>query len=254
MKIVTIPCSFDNYSYLIICPDTGKCAVVDPTEAYPVMAAIEKNNASLTTILCTHHHHDHTGDIKELLREFPELEVVCHISDKQRIREANTYVDDGDRVKVGTLAGRVIYTPGHTTGSVCYHFAGHLFSGDTLFGAGCGRLFEGSPEQMFVSLNSGIAALADDTRIYFGHEYTRKNLAFALTVEPENDQARKRLRDLEGNEDSSTPTTLALEKQTNPFLRTDSPEIQDFAEKRMGQKLDDPVRIFALLRSLRNDF
>lgn len=237
----------------MICPATGEAAVVDPTEAYPVMAAVEENNVKLTTVLCTHHHQDHIGDIPMLQERLSELEVVCHVSDKNRIAQATGYVDDGDAVRVGELQGRVLATPGHTTGSICYHFNEHLFSGDTLFGAGCGRLFEGTPAQMYSSLNDRIALLPEATRIYFGHEYTSKNLAFAQTVEPGNENIEEYRKRVGDGGVTSTPTTLQLEKLVNPFLRCDSEEIKKTVRER-GGSTDDPREVFAFLRQLRNDF
>ncbi len=253
MKIVPVPCSFDNYSYLIICTQSQEAAVVDPTEAYPVMAEIGRNNVRLTTVLCTHHHQDHIGDIGRLQEQIPSLKVVCHLSDKNRIGAANTHVDDRDNVEVGNLSGKILYTPGHTSGSICYHFQDHLFVGDTLFGAGCGRLFEGTPEQMYHSLRK-IAALPSKTKIYFGHEYTRKNLEFAQLVEPGNKKVRDRLQQLSAGEAISTPTTLELERETNPFLRCDSKEIQSFFEHREKVAPGGAVEVFSLLRQLRNSF
>lgn len=253
MKIVPVPCSFDNYSYLLICTDTHKAAVVDPTEAYPVMAEIERNNVQLTTVLCTHHHNDHIGGIGQLEDEFPSLAVVCHLSDKNRIGDASTYVDEGDTVEVGKLSGNVLFTPGHTSGSICYKFQDHLFVGDTLFGAGCGRLFEGSPEQMYASLQK-ITALSDDTKIYFGHEYTRTNLNFAKMVEPDNEKIHNRLQQLSSSDEISTPTTLQLEKATNPFMRCDSKGIQKYLETQKESTTTDPLAVFTILRQLRNSF
>jgi hydroxyacylglutathione hydrolase len=227
--------------------------VVDPTEAYPVLAEIEKNNAQLTTVLCTHHHQDHIGDIGQLMEQFPSLTVVCHISDKHRIGTANSYVEEGDTVEVGKLRGKVLFTPGHTSGSICYQFQEHLFVGDTLFGAGCGRLFEGSPEQMYTSLQK-IAVLKDETKIYFGHEYTRTNLNFAKMVEPDNEKIDNRLNQLSPGEDFSTPTTLQLEKETNPFLRCNSRSIHSFLESRKESATTDPLGVFTILRQLRNNF
>lgn len=253
MKIVPVPCSFDNYSYLIICTKSHKAAVVDPTEAYPVMAELESNNAELSTIFCTHHHHDHIGDIGQLKKQYHSLKVVCHQTDKARIQTANAFVNDGDSVEIGNLKGKVFFTPGHTSGSICYHFQDHLFVGDTLFGAGCGRLFEGSPQQMYASLDK-LASLKNETKIYFGHEYTRKNLDFAKMVEPDNERVHERLHKLSLSNEISTPTTLQLEKETNPFLRCDSKGIREFAQNRKKSKVEDPVEVFTMLRELRNNF
>lgn len=254
MKIIPISCSFDNYSYLLICPASKKAAVVDPTEAYPVMAAVEKHDVELTTVFCTHHHQDHIGDIGELQQNYANLEVVCYGGDKDRIATANKYVEDGDLVEVGEIKGRVIFTPGHTSGSICYHFQDHLLTGDTVFGAGCGRLFEGTPEQMYNSLMEKIAPLEDDTKIYFGHEYTGKNLAFAQQVEPGNDDIRKRLEQLQKSDGISTPSTLKMERKTNPFLRCSEDEVRAFAAKSKGGEVDDPIEVFAQVRQQRNNF
>lgn len=253
MKIIPVPCSFDNYSYLLICRTSGKAAVVDPTEAYPVQLEVEKEKVELSAVLCTHHHQDHIGGIEDLLQQYPDVEVICHLSEKARIASATTFIEDGDGIQVGEAEGRAIHTPGHTGGSVCYHFDDHLFVGDTLFGAGCGRLFEGDARQMYDSLEK-LASLPDETLIYFGHEYTRKNLEFALRVEPQNRAVRRRLEGLDATAAVSTPTTLALEKKTNPFLRTDSDDIKTILVQQGEADLQSPVEVFALLRRMRNDF
>lgn len=254
MQILPIPCSFDNYSYLLICLTSKKAAVVDPTEAYPVMAAVEKSGVQLTTVFCTHHHHDHIGGIDDLQQHYTNLDVVCFRGEKERITMANGYVEDGDTVRFGDIQGRVLFTPGHTSGAICYHFQHHLFTGDTLFGAGCGRLFEGTPEQMYSSLMDKIAPLADDTNIYFGHEYTDKNLTFSQQVEPGNTHVHNRLEELKRNKGISTPSTLALEKKTNPFLRCSEDEVKAFAASSKGGEVADPVEVFAELRRQRNIF
>lgn len=254
MKILPISCSFDNYSYLLICPTSKRAAIIDPTEAYPVMRAVEENEAELTTVFCTHHHHDHVGDIGELQKHYHELKVVCYRGDKDRIASANSYVEDGTLVEFGDIQGRVIFTPGHTSGSICYHFDKHLFTGDTLFGAGCGRLFEGTPEQMYSSLMDNIAGLAGYTKIYFGHEYTHKNLEFAQRVEPGNENIRLRLDRLKNDKQISTPSTLELEKSTNPFLRCSKEQVKSFAAKSIELDSSNPVEVFAELRRQRNSF
>jgi len=254
MKILPIPCSFDNYSYLLYCEDTKEGAVVDPTEAYLVMREVEKRELTLKSVFCTHHHHDHVGDIGSLLAEYGDLEVVCHVSDRQRIQAANSFVEDGDKVTVGLLQGQVLCTPGHTSGSICYHFDDALITGDTLFGAGCGRLFEGTAEQMLQSLKRITDECDDQTRIYFGHEYTRKNLEFSLSVEPTNTEAAGRLEDLDKNSEISTPSTLELEKMTNPFLRSSEETVRKGLELRGLHGLVSGLDVFTQLRLLRNDF
>lgn len=254
MKIVPIPCSFDNYSYLLICSHTRQAAVIDPTEAYPVAAQVDREGVTLTTVLCTHHHHDHIGDIGALQERFTSLRVICYSGDKNRIGAANTTVDHGDSVEVGELQGTVLFTPGHTSGSICYRFGEHVFTGDTLFGAGCGRLFEGTPEQMYESLNSTLGSLPEQTRVYFGHEYTRKNLNFAKMVEPDNKATAKLVDSLSAGTSPTTPTTLQQEKEVNPFLRCDSPSIIEYLTSQGETGLSDPVRVFSQLRKRRNSF
>ncbi len=253
MKIYTIPCSLDNYSYLLVCDETGEAAVVDPTEPFIVMRQVEEYKANLTTVLCTHHHHDHIGDIEYLLEEIPSLKVYCHRSDRKRISQANCFVEHGDSITIGESSGSVLHTPGHTSGSVCYHFGDDVFTGDTLFGAGCGRLFEGTAEQMFHSLNSSIAKMRGRTRLFFGHEYTKTNLEFALTVDPKNPATRQRHSELSKGA-VSAPTTVELEKTTNPFLRCDSANIQEQLRRVVNEAPQSPLEVFRILRELRNTF
>ncbi len=245
MKVIVVPCSFDNYAYIIICETTGKAAVIDPTEAYPVMMEIEKAGGKLVAVLCTHHHGDHVGDIETLKSEISELAVYCHISDEKRIYGANRLLKDGDRFPIGDLELAVLQTPGHTRGSISYQVHDLLFTGDTLFGAGCGRLFEGTPEKMHASLNK-LGRLPDTTKIYFGHEYTRQNLSFAVSIEPNNEAIASRLEDIEnmGGEITS-PSTLGLEKATNPFLRCTEIVLPG---------CETPLEVFTKLRQLKDSF
>lgn len=254
MKIIPVPCSFDNYSYLLICQETGLGAVVDPTEAWPVMQEIEKHGVTLKAILCTHHHQDHIGDIGVLVDEFGDLEVVCHTSDQQRISSANSLADDGSHIRIGNLEGTVLHTPGHTSGSICYNFRNSLFTGDTLFGAGCGRLFEGTPEQMLQSLEKILSSCNDDTKVYFGHEYTRKNLEFAMEIEPGNGDIKARLNLLGTSEGLSTPSSLQVERRTNPFLRSAEESVKKGLELRGILGLEEKLDVFTQLRNLRNSY
>jgi hydroxyacylglutathione hydrolase len=219
VRIVPVPCLSDNYAYLVI--EGERAAVVDPGEAAPMEAALAREHVALVAIWLTHHHHDHVGGVSELVASHPGIEVVAHRHDRERAPGVTRLVDDGDRVALpGTsLTARIIHNPGHTLGAISYvveHADAHaVFTGDTLFAAGCGRLFEGDPAMMFSSL-AKLAALPPATRVYFGHEYTRKNLDFAATVEPDNAAIAAKLRGLAA---TSTPSTIADELATNVFVR-----------------------------------
>ncbi|GAB6191020.1 hydroxyacylglutathione hydrolase [Desulfocastanea catecholica] len=257
MKIVAIPCSFDNYSYLILCEETGEAAIVDPAEFYPLSREIEKTGVRLQAIYCTHHHADHIGGLEDLLGEFPGIAVYGHESDKRRIPGMNHSLTDGSKISIGTVTGQVMHTPGHTSGSLCYLVEDALFTGDTLFGGGCGRLFEGSPKQMYDALNGRIKPLPGQTKIYFGHEYTLQNLKFAHFVEPGNEAVARRLRQTTVQRDQgqlTTPSNLELERHTNPFLRcAEEGLVRTVAEKCIGEA-GDPLAIFTALRRLKDSF
>jgi len=255
MKIIQIPLLRDNYGYLLICDKTHQAAIIDPSEGEPVLRRVEQEKVELVAILNTHHHRDHTGGNEALLASH-RLKVCGHKSDQGRIFGMTDGVDEGDSVSVGELRGRVLFIPGHTTGHVAYLFDNNLFCGDTLFAAGCGRLFEGSPAEMHSSLQK-LIALPDPTKVYCGHEYTENNLRFALTVERKNPKllARfERVQALRTRGLSTVPSTMEEEKLTNPFLRWDSKEIQtSVAAAAPGTQLD-PVSIFAALRKLKDAF
>lgn len=254
MKVFPLSCSFDNYSYLLVCEKTGVCGVVDPTEAYPAWQKAQSLSVQLKKVFCTHHHHDHVAGLADLLEEQPELEVYGYHSDAGRINGMNVTVEDGSHVILGECEGRVLHTPGHTTGSVCYHFGEHLFTGDTLFGGGCGRLFEGTADEMYVSLGR-IAMLDESTKVYFGHEYTEVNMAFALAVEKDNPEVRERfdrVKELRGLNFPTSPSTVLDEKRTNPFLRCDEQTVRNGLGDRAGRL--DSVEVFRLLREQRNHF
>lgn len=255
MKVVQIPLLRDNYGYLLVCERSGEAAVVDPSEGEPVLRQAEKEKVKLKAILNTHHHRDHTGGNAFLLERL-SLKVYGHSIDKDRIPGLTHPLEDGDEVEVGELKGRVLFIPGHTRGHVAYLFENKLFCGDTLFVAGCGRLFEGTPKQMLDSL-SRLKALPGDTLVHCGHEYTEKNLQFALTVEPNNKKVVEKLtkvRALRANGTSTVPSTMAEEWETNPFLRWDSRDIRDNLTKNYPGISLEPVSIFAHVRKLKDQF
>jgi hydroxyacylglutathione hydrolase len=255
MKIVQIPLLRDNYGYLVICQKTNGAAIIDPSETEPVLRRIEQEKVSVEAILNTHHHRDHTGGNQGLLA-VQSLAVYGHTSDQARIPGFTRGVNEGDQVQIGELKGRILFIPGHTTGHVAYLFGQALFCGDTLFTAGCGRLFEGTPDQMHASLKK-LMALPDDTKVYCGHEYTESNLRFAMTVEPKNHKLVSRFERVQGlraRGAATVPSTIEEEKQTNPFLRWDSKELQTNLKSIVRDVRLDPVSVFAALRKLKDEF
>ncbi len=230
MRIVIVPCLQDNYAYLLVA-SSGECAIVDASEAAPLRDAIAREKVVPRAIWSTHHHFDHVGGNVELAKELG-VEVVGHVSDRERLPGLTHPVDTGDTVRVGDLTARCIHIPGHTMGAVAYFVdAGSeraVFTGDTLFCAGCGRLFEGTPADMHGSI-SRLLELPADTRVYCGHEYTESNLRFAAHVEPSNAEiarARQRAKALRAEGKPTVGTTLADERATNPFVRVRSAEIR----------------------------
>ena len=226
--MITVRAFSDNWIHMIEY-EAGRALVVDPGECHDVLTALESQALDLTTILVTHHHADHVAGVPELKKK-----TACEVigPDVSGIRGVDRCVRDGDRIEMGSVVFEVIATPGHTLSSVCYYAAnvegdGLVFTGDTLFVGGCGRLFEGSAEQMFQSLTR-LTQLPDQTRVYCGHDYTEENLAFALTIEPGNAHIQKSL-ELAGH-GSPTYSTIAKEKQSNVFVRAGS--VQEFARRR----------------------
>jgi len=255
MRIVPVPCLSDNYAYLVI-SGTGEAAVVDASEAAPVRDALRREGARLTAIWSTHHHLDHVGGNGELAAG-GAIEVVAHVSDRGRVPAQTRAVDTGDTVRVGDVEAKCIHIPGHTLGAVAYYIqAGAervVFTGDTLFCAGCGRIFEGTPAQMHASLER-VAALPGDTRVFCGHEYTANNLRFAVHVEPSNAalvRAQARVAALRARAEPSVGTTLDEERAENPFLRAGSAEIR----ATLGIAKDaDAVTAFAAIRAAKDAF
>ena len=255
MKVIPIPQLSDNYAYLIVDESTRQAGIVDCAEAEPVLQRVEREGVELIAILPTHHHYDHVGGNQDLLRH-KELEVYAFRGQAERIPGCTREVDEQDTVRIGSLTARILFIPAHTTGHVAYYFEAEkaVFTGDTLFAAGCGRLFEGDPAMMMRSLGK-LVALPDDTRVYFGHEYTEKNLRFALTLEPNNTALREKHAwavEQQRRHQPTVPTTIASEKATNPFLRWNSPELRATLKAQMPElKLDD-VNVFAQTRALKD--
>ncbi|MBI1209076.1 MAG: hydroxyacylglutathione hydrolase [Azospirillum sp.] len=253
MEIELIPALRDNYIYLLHDPGSGAVGVVDPAEATPVLAALERRGWALTHIFNTHHHADHIGGDRVLKQRFG-CPVIGAVADRHRIPELDLALGDGDLCEFGSLTAAVIEVPGHTCGHIAFYFAGAqvLFCGDTLFSLGCGRLFEGTPTQMWGSLLK-LRALPEATRVYCGHEYTEANLRFAVTVDPDNPALGQRaaeIMDLRRRNLPTIPSTLGVERATNPFLRADHPALRQAA----GLKINDPVAVFAELRRRKDVF
>lgn len=251
MRVITIPCLRDNYAYLVICETTGAAAVIDPSQAAPVREALAREGVTLAAIWLTHHHADHTGGVQPLVADTGRVEVIAHEVDARRIAGCTRAVHDGDVVRVGDeIEARVIHNPGHTAGAVSYWLTAHaaVFTGDTLFLAGCGRLFEGTAAQMHASL-ARLAALPPATRVLCGHEYTAANLRFAARVEPTNAAVAAAMAAVERRGGTpSVPGTIEAERATNPFLRTGEPGVVDAARGRADLPADDPAAVFAALR------
>ena len=252
LEIQQIPALRDNYIYLLREPKSGAVGAVDPSVAAPVLDALKQRGWKLTHIINTHHHPDHTGGNLELKAATGAI-VVGPLADRARIPGIDVAVGDGDTFKFGEEAATVFDVPGHTRGHIAYWFKDSqaLFSGDTLFLMGCGRLFEGTPQQMWRSLGK-LKTLPPATRVYCGHEYTQANARFALTVEPQNAAliARaQRVDTLRAEGKSTVPGTMADELATNPFLRADQPALQ----QAMGAP-GDPVATFAAIRRAKDNF
>lgn len=254
IQIDALPAFSDNYIWLL--QDTAKrrCTVVDPGDAAPVQAWLAANPGwVLEDILITHHHHDHVGGVEALKHATGAR--VCGPA-QERIPARDLALDDGDQVKVLGLDFDIIAVPGHTLGHIAYYSAPLLFCGDTLFAAGCGRLFEGTPEQMHQSL-SRLAALPTETRVYCTHEYTLSNLRFAKAVEPENLHVAQRFADVTRLRDEdriSLPSTIGLERLTNPFLRTAETSVKQKADEWKGHSNTSQASVFAALRSWKDTF
>jgi hydroxyacylglutathione hydrolase len=249
LEIAVIPCLTDNYAYLVKAGD--QCAVVDPSEPGPVVAALRTRGWKLTHILNTHHHLDHTGGNLALKQDFG-AEVVGPQKDAGRIPGIDTGVDEASGWEFAGRKVQVLEVPAHTRGAITFVIEGNAFTGDTLFAMGCGRLFEGDPAMMWGSL-SKLMRLPDATRIYCGHEYTQNNGRFALTLEPGNAALEARMKEVKAARAkgaTTMPSSMGLEKATNPFLRVDSPEIR----KTLGMENSDDVALFGEIRRRKDRF
>ncbi|HET7541331.1 MAG TPA: hydroxyacylglutathione hydrolase [Polyangiaceae bacterium] len=228
MQVTIVPCLKDNYAYVLLAPGSKRAVVVDPSEAEPVERALAELGVGLGAILSTHHHLDHVGGNSELVQRNPGTKVYGYVSDRGRIPEQTEFLENGATLVVEGLSFRALHIPGHTLGAVAYVGEGAAFTGDTLFAGGCGRLFEGTPAQMYESLNVTLAALPDSTLVYCGHEYTASNLRFAAHLEPDNEAITAkvaRVADQRARGVATVPSTMAEEKATNPFMRCDSSAI-----------------------------
>jgi hydroxyacylglutathione hydrolase len=247
LRIERIPTLRDNYTYLLICDATGEAAVVDAPEAAPVVRRVEQTGARVVKILSTHHHPDHSMANPELAERYG-APVFGHRSDAARIPGFSDGLEEGDTLRVGEEQARILFIPAHTRGHIAYVFddAQAVFCGDTLFAAGCGRLFEGTPEMMYTALCEKLAALPDAFRVYCGHEYTESNLVFAAHVEPDNpDVAEKleRVRKIRARaaadwhdampDEMTVPSTIGEERLTNPFMRAGS--VDELARRRAAK-------------------
>lgn len=256
MRVLPVPCLQDNYAYVLAGGSTA-CVVVDPSEAPPVLDALQREGLTLGAIWLTHHHHDHVGGIDELCEKLGQVPVLGSAYDQaagriprqtQGLTEADTLSFEGDEV-------RILEIPGHTLGAIAYLVSGCLFSGDTLFLAGCGRVFEGTLPMMQASL-AKLRALPIDTKVYPGHEYTLSNLRFAISIEPDNRvvQDRKRWAELKRERgDTTVPGTLTAERLSNPFLRWDVAEVIETA-KTLGATDTTPAEVFGALRKAKDGF
>jgi hydroxyacylglutathione hydrolase len=247
MQVIPVPCLSDNYAYLVI--QDGRAAVVDPSQADPVLRAIDETRVRLTEIWLTHHHWDHVGGIEPLIEECPIEHVrgSRYDANHQRIPRQTDALSDGDSFDFGGVTVDILEIPGHTLGAIAFIAEGNLFSGDTLFIAGCGRVFEGTMEMMSQSL-AKLRRLPSDTKVWCGHEYTVKNLRFAKTIEPHNSEVERALQEAVTTREAgrfTVPGQLDRELATNPFLRFDDPQVAAGL---------DPVASFTAIRQAKDSF
>jgi len=253
LKVFQFPCRSDNYGVILHDTENGLVISIDAPEEEPIMDVLEDKGLSLTHILTTHHHGDHVAANAALKRKF-NCHVVGPADEADRIPDIDESVSHGDTLDLSGLPVRVIGTPGHTAGEISYHFPDQalVFAGDTMFAMGCGRLFEGDAAMMHRSMQR-LASLPDETKVYAGHEYTLSNAKFALSVDGKNAALVKRAREVEHLRDDdrpTLPTTIALEKATNPFLRTSDAALRDG----LGMASASDEEVFAELRRRKDQF
>ncbi|MDR9467757.1 hydroxyacylglutathione hydrolase [Marinospirillum sp.] len=253
LDVIPLPAFNDNYIWLLRLRGDQRCWVVDPGEAAPVQRYLQTHDLKLEGILLTHHHADHTGGVADLAK--PGVTIIGSLQDVYRLPPLNLQVTAGDRFQVLGNTVQVLEIPGHTLGHIAFYFPEQepplLLCGDTLFAAGCGRLFEGTPEQMHASLQS-LAQLPDSTQVFAAHEYTLKNLEFARQVEPDNARLKARQEScqaLRADQQPTLPSSLELEKATNPFLRVAQPSVMAAAQKYSSNPdLQEATEVFAIIR------
>ena len=251
MNLISIPAFQDNYIWVLVDNDR-RCVIVDPGESAPVLDAIKENGWQPEAILLTHHHNDHTGGVPELRAHFPHL-VVYGPAETQD-KGTTQVVNEGENINIREWEFSVFATPGHTLGHLCFYSKPYLFCGDTLFSGGCGRLFEGTPEQMYQSLQK-ISALPDDTLICCAHEYTLGNMKFAVSLLPEDRAIQDyyhKVKELRAKNQNTLPVILKNERQINLFLRTD--DIDLISKINQETNLQQPEQRFAWLRSKKDNF
>jgi hydroxyacylglutathione hydrolase len=255
LEIIPLPALKDNYIWLLKNKTSDHVAIVDPGEAKPVLNLIESENLIPIALLITHHHWDHVGGIVEITEKY---DIPVYTPKIESVTGSTNPVAEGDIVSLPELdlELNILDVPGHTSGAVAYYAEGMVFSGDTLFTAGCGRMFEGTPLQMHASLLK-FKSLSDDTLLYCGHEYTVANLQFAEAVEPENKAIQERLcqaKQLREKNLATVPATLEIEKKTNPFLRCEKASVINAASQHSGKKMDQSHEVFSEIRYWKDNF